>query len=57
MSDKDNRWEQRFSNYKKALNQLEQAVAFIRSQKDLFQKSVQPSALENLIRQGLIQNF
>ena len=57
MSMKDIRWEQRFSNYQKALSQLEQAVAFIRSQKDLFQENVKPSALDNLIRQGLIQSF
>jgi nucleotidyltransferase substrate binding protein (TIGR01987 family) len=57
MSMKDIRWEQRFSNYQKALSQLEQAVAYIRSQKDLFQENVKPSALDNLIRQGLIQSF
>jgi len=44
--DKDIRWEQRFSNYKKALSQLEEAVAL-----------AQKRDLSELEKQGLIQGF
>lgn len=57
MSEKDIRWEQRFSNFQKALKQLEQAVTFVRSQKNLFQENVEPSTLDNLLKQGMIQSF
>ena len=46
MSNQDIRWQQRFENYKKALTQLEDAVALSRIRQ-----------LSNLERQGLIQAF
>ena len=46
MEDKDIRWQQRFSNFKKALQQLEQAVVFSRTKE-----------LSELEKQGVIQTF
>ena len=46
MEDKDIRWQQRFSNFKKALQQLEKAVAFSRTKE-----------LSELEKQGVIQTF
>ncbi len=46
MDDQDIRWKQRFSNYKKALSQLESAVVLMRDR-----------GLSDLEKQGLIQAF
>ena len=46
MVNNDKRWEQRFSNYKKALSQLKEAVDLIRMR-----------PLSNLEKQGMIQVF
>jgi uncharacterized protein YukE len=61
MSNQDVRWEQRFSNYCKALNKLEKAIRYI---EDNFIDEDNPENRENsgnilndLIRQGLIQSF
>jgi nucleotidyltransferase substrate binding protein (TIGR01987 family) len=59
MHNQDIRWEQRFSNYRKALGKLEEAVTKIKSdfgisedwtiEKDKF--------LDDIIKEGLIQRF
>lgn len=61
MNDQDIRWEQRFSNYKKALLKLQEAVRFI---EDTFLENEQNDGQKNagqvlndLIKQGLIQSF
>ncbi|MEA1962164.1 MAG: nucleotidyltransferase substrate binding protein [Bacillota bacterium] len=46
MGDKDIRWEQRFSNYQKALQQLKEAVDLMKTRD-----------LSNLEKQGMIQAF
>lgn len=52
MSDKDIRWEQRFSNYNKALKKLTVAVGYIDAE---FENA--EDALEEIIKEGLIQRF
>ncbi len=57
----DIRWEQRFSNYNKALKKLSEAIEYI--QKDLKEKEVDieneeaGEVLEEIIKEGLIQRF
>jgi nucleotidyltransferase substrate binding protein (TIGR01987 family) len=47
------RWEQRFSNFKKALKKLEESVGFIKE--NFLDK--EESILSELVKQGLIQGF
>ena len=51
----DIRWEQRFSNYLKALKKLQQSVAFIKQQLPAHQES--DNVLLEMLREGLIQRF
>lgn len=51
--EKDIRWEQRFSNFVKALNKLSQAIDFVKSQAE----NVDLSILDEIVREGLIQRF
>ncbi len=59
MDDKDIRWEQRFSNFNKALGKLDQAVVYIKG--DYYKGGIfdENSLGENddLIKEGLIQRF
>ncbi|GHB26611.1 nucleotidyltransferase substrate binding protein [Mongoliitalea lutea] len=59
MESKDIRWEQRFSNYKKALAKLDEAVLRIKedypSGKD--GKIAEDSFLDDILKEGLIQRF
>lgn len=58
---KDIRWEQRFSNFNKALNKLSEAILYI--EKDLEQEEIvleyknPEDVLEEIIKEGLIQRF
>jgi len=58
---KDIRWEQRFSNYRKALKKLSEAIDYVK--KDLETKNViientfSEDVLEEIIKEGLIQRF
>ena len=58
---KDIRWEQRFSNFMKALNKLSEAIKYIK--KDLLEKEIDTKyedseqVLEEIIKEGLIQRF
>ena len=59
MSKKDIRWEQRFSNFTKALNKLEQAVDTIKSSfysDGAFDENGM-DAEDELLKEGLIQRF
>lgn len=47
----DGRWEQRFSNYNKALQKLAEAVHYLHSTEGL------SLVLDNLVKEGLIQRF
>jgi len=51
--EKDIRWEQRFSNFVKALQKLSQAIEFIKSQTEQDALTV----LDEIVREGLIQRF
>jgi nucleotidyltransferase substrate binding protein (TIGR01987 family) len=59
--EKDIRWEQRFSNYRKALKKLSEAINYIK--KDLGKKENDienenaDKILEEIIKEGLIQRF
>ena len=59
--EKDIRWEQRFSNFRKALKKLTEAIDYIK--KDLDKKEVDiklestDEILEDIIKEGLIQRF
>ena len=61
MSDKDIRWQQRFSNFVKALRKLTQAIEF--AEKELKNKDIDISSedankvLGDIIKEGLIQRF
>lgn len=60
-SEKDIRWEQRFSNYIKALKKLSEAIEYIK--KDLAEEDINieneetDEVLEEIIKEGLIQRF
>ncbi|HYK55823.1 MAG TPA: nucleotidyltransferase substrate binding protein, partial [Flavisolibacter sp.] len=56
---KDVRWEQRFSNYLKALEKLRQSVRFIQQNatSGKAQESHNGDVLDEMIREGLIQRF
>lgn len=57
--DQDNRWEQRFSNFKKALSKLDQAVNRIK--RDYYSDDAFDEELfdeeDDIIKEGLIQRF
>lgn len=54
MEEKDMRWEQRFSNYRKALLKLSQAIKFITESKI----GIGVTSIEGeIIKEGLIQRF
>ena len=57
--EKDSRWEQRFSNYVKALDKLGQAVEYITNKVFVEDPNVEDSnnELGEIIRDGLIQRF
>jgi nucleotidyltransferase substrate binding protein (TIGR01987 family) len=61
VKENDIRWEQRFSNYRKALKKLGEAINYIK--KDLNEKEIDieyenaEEILEEIIKEGLIQRF
>ncbi len=61
MNDMDIRWEQRFSNFNKALHKLESSVTYIKrnheSNEIIEEQEGNYSILNDLIKQGLIQSF
>jgi nucleotidyltransferase substrate binding protein (TIGR01987 family) len=60
-TEKDIRWEQRFSNYRKALKKLSEAINYLK--KDLEEKEIDieykntDKILEEIIKEGVIQRF
>lgn len=61
MSVEDIRWQQRFSNFTKALNKLKEAVEYIQTElkandSDLEDENVE-DVLDEIIREGMIQRF
>lgn len=59
MEEQDIRWEQRFSNYKKALSKLEEAVTRIDQDYPLDNEGNidEDDFLDDIIKEGLIQRF
>ncbi|MEC4048389.1 nucleotidyltransferase substrate binding protein [Flavobacterium sp. SUN046] len=57
----DVRWEQRFTNYNKALNKLEESVEYITNrfliETDEFTIDNQSTVINQLLKEGLIQRF
>ena len=57
---KDIRWEQRFSNYNKALKKLSQAIEYVKKEleeeEDIDHDDAE-GVLEEIIKEGLIQRF
>ena len=54
MSQEDIRWEQRFSNYRKALGKLRETVNYIHTE---VENKETASVLDDIVKQGLIQSF
>jgi nucleotidyltransferase substrate binding protein (TIGR01987 family) len=58
-TEKDIRWEQRFSNFNKALKKLSEAVGYVKN--DLVENNIAKenaeSLLTEIIKEGLIQRF
>ena len=60
-TEKDIRWEQRFSNYRKALKKLSEAINYLK--KDLEEKEIDieykntDKILDEIIKEGVIQRF
>lgn len=54
-SENDIRWEQRFSNFNKALNKLTEAINYIKKNRE--GKDVTEEVSEEIIKEGLIQRF
>ena len=54
--EKDIRWEQRFSNYIKAVDKLKQSVKYIQKNFNT-EKSLEDEILDEMIKEGLIQRF
>ena len=54
--EKDIRWEQRFSNYIKAVDKLSQSVKYIEENFDT-EESLENEILDEMIKEGLIQRF
>lgn len=54
--EKDIRWEQRFSNYIKAVDKLSQSVKYIEENFDA-EESLEDEILDEMIKEGLIQRF
>lgn len=57
MIKQDIRWIQRFSNYNKALQQLQKNVEYIKNNIITTEKENTDEVLHNIIKQGLIQSF
>jgi len=49
-SKKDIRWEQRFSNYNKALKKLSEAIVYVKNK-------AKEEVLDEILREGIIQRF
>lgn len=61
LSDEDIRWEQRFSNFNKALKKLSEAISFVKKKTDEqdidFNTENTDEILDDILKEGLIQRF
>ena len=53
----DIRWEQRFSNFSKAMDKLQQSVEYIHKNLEIEDDNVEDEILDEMIKEGLIQRF
>ncbi len=55
----DIRWEQRFSNYSKAMDKLQESVEYIQKNNldKIFDNGENDSVLDEMVKEGLIQRF
>jgi len=51
------RWEQRFSNFSKAMDKLQQSVDYIHKNFEVENNNIEDEILDELIKEGLIQRF
>ena len=61
MKNKDIRWEQRFSNYRKALKKLTEAIDYVKNNLKDHEIDIEngnaDEVLEDIVKEGLIQRF
>lgn len=57
MKDEDIRWQQRFSNFNKAMDKLSMAIEFIEASDEVNEEVDSDSLLSEILREGLIQRF
>lgn len=53
----DIRWEQRFSNFIKAMDKLQQSVEYIHKNFEIEDYNVEDEILDEMVKEGLIQRF
>ncbi len=53
----DIRWEQRFFNFLKAMDKLQQSVAYIHKNFEIAQGKFEDGIVDEMIKEGLIQRF
>ena len=53
----DVRWEQRFSNFSKAMEKLHQSVEYINKNFEISSNKEANNILDEMIKEGLIQRF
>ena len=53
----DIRWEQRFSNFSKAMDKLQQSVEYIHKNFEIEDDNVEDEILDEMVKEGLIQRF
>lgn len=53
----DIRWEQRFSNFLKAMDKLQQSVEYIYKNFEIEEDNTEDEILDEMVKEGLIQRF
>jgi nucleotidyltransferase substrate binding protein (TIGR01987 family) len=53
----DIRWEQRFSNFSKAMDKLQQSVDYIHKNFEVENDNIEDEILDEMVKEGLIQRF
>jgi nucleotidyltransferase substrate binding protein (TIGR01987 family) len=53
----DIRWEQRFSNFLKAMDKLQQSVEYIHKNFEIENDNIEDDILNEMVKEGLIQRF
>ncbi len=53
----DIRWEQRFTNFTKALNKLSEAIDYVQKKAGILNINSETTVLDEIVKEGLIQRF